>query len=165
MRFLIGLCAGGLLTAAALLDPAQRATAIDAARDRLGPLVAAARAHLDDRIEHPPAPAAPDRRGATEAGGAVEATPAVPATDPEPAAAAPAPSPVETPPSVATVWIPFRSEMSATGFAERLGRALDHPFDVRREGPGAYQVVFPYDDAREREALLEQVAAVTGARP
>ncbi|HSG88308.1 MAG TPA: hypothetical protein VLA56_03795 [Pseudomonadales bacterium] len=69
------------------------------------------------------------------------------------------------PSDVASVWIPFHSERSATGFADRLSRALEHPFSVRRQGPGAYEVVFPFDDASQRDALLTQVATLTGLQP
>lgn len=64
----------------------------------------------------------------------------------------------------ASVWIPFHSERSAAGFAQRLARALEHPFDVRREGPGRYQVVFPYDDASRRDEVLARVAMLTGTQ-
>jgi hypothetical protein len=60
------------------------------------------------------------------------------------------------------VWVPFHSRMSATGFASRLTDSLGHPFDVERQGPGRYQVVFAYADESERAALLEEAAAVTG---
>lgn len=74
-----------------------------------------------------------------------------------------------TPPSVRTpaspqqpVWVPFHSEMSASGFAERLSAALRHPFQVERQGPGRYQVVFAYRDEPQRQALLDEAARVTG---
>ena len=74
--------------------------------------------------------------------------------------------PAAVPPvSTASVWIPFHSERSAAGFAQRLSRALEHPFDVRREGPGRYQVVFPYDDAAARDEVLARVAMITGTQP
>lgn len=66
---------------------------------------------------------------------------------------------------LAAVWTPFHSERSARGFAGRLSRALDHPFRVRRQGPGTYQVVFAYDDPSQRDALLTQVATLTGDQP
>lgn len=61
-----------------------------------------------------------------------------------------------------TVWVPFHSQMSAAGFASRLSESLGHPFDVERQGPGRYQVVFAYADETERAALLEEAAALTG---
>jgi hypothetical protein len=61
-----------------------------------------------------------------------------------------------------TVWVPFRSQMSAQGFARRLTGKLDHPFSVDREGPGRYQVIFSYASEFERLAVLDQVQSVTG---
>lgn len=63
------------------------------------------------------------------------------------------------------VWVPFRSQMSAQGFAKRLTGKLDRPFTVNREGPGRYQVTFSYDDELERLAVLDQVQSVTGQEP
>jgi len=60
------------------------------------------------------------------------------------------------------VWTPFHSERSARGFARRLTDELDHPFTVERRGPGEYQVVFGYADPAERDALLAEIAVVTG---
>ncbi|MDZ7668168.1 MAG: hypothetical protein U5Q16_01670 [Gammaproteobacteria bacterium] len=60
------------------------------------------------------------------------------------------------------VWVPFHSEMSANGFAQRLSAALDHRFDVERRGPGRYEVVFDYRDEPERDAVLSEAAQVTG---
>ena len=68
-------------------------------------------------------------------------------------------------PEQATVWTPFHSEMSANGFARRLARALDHPFAVRRDGPGRYQVVFPYEGDSARDEVLARVAMLTGTQP
>jgi hypothetical protein len=61
-----------------------------------------------------------------------------------------------------TVWVPFHSERSASGFAERLTASLDHPFRVERRGPGRYQVVFAYADEPQRQALLTQAAETMG---
>ena len=68
-------------------------------------------------------------------------------------------------PEQAIVWTPFHSEMSANGFARRLARALDHPFAVRRDGPGRYQVVFPYEGDSARDEVLARVAMLTGTQP
>jgi len=62
----------------------------------------------------------------------------------------------------ARVWVPFHSQRSADGFAERLSESLNHPFRVERQGPGRYQVVFGYAGEAERLALLDEAAAVTG---
>lgn len=66
---------------------------------------------------------------------------------------------------VQPVWVPFRSERSATGFAERLAARLDHPFEVRRRSPGVYEVAFAYAGETQRTELLEGVRAATGAAP
>jgi hypothetical protein len=65
-------------------------------------------------------------------------------------------------PKSQTVWVPFHSERSASGFAERLTASLDHPFRVERRGPGRYQVVFVYADEPQRQALLTQAAETMG---
>ena len=72
---------------------------------------------------------------------------------------------IATRPEQASVWTPFHSEMSANGFAQRLARALEHPFEVRRDGPGRYQVVFPYESDAARDELLARVAMLTGTQP
>ncbi len=64
--------------------------------------------------------------------------------------------------TLATVWVPFHSQMSAEGFADRLSRELEYPFRVQRQGPGNYQVVFDAESGSEREALLARIAEVTG---
>ncbi len=60
------------------------------------------------------------------------------------------------------VWVPFHSEMSARGFADRLSRSVHYPFEVQRRGPGRYQVVFGYADDPQRRALLQSAAEATG---
>jgi hypothetical protein len=60
------------------------------------------------------------------------------------------------------VWVPFRSQMSAQGFARRLAGKLDYPFRVNREGPGRYQVLFSYASEVDRLDVLDQVNFVTG---
>lgn len=91
------------------------------------------------------------------------ALPPEPATEPLPRS--PEPAPVErlrALSGVEHVWVPFHSEMSASGFAARLSASLDHPFRVERQGPRRYQVVFPYESEPERRALLAQAADATG---
>ncbi|MDH3641634.1 MAG: hypothetical protein OES38_06030 [Gammaproteobacteria bacterium] len=63
---------------------------------------------------------------------------------------------------VQSVWVPFRSQMSAQGFAKRLTGQLDHPFAVNREGPGRYQVSFNYESESQRLDVLGQVQSLTG---
>lgn len=60
------------------------------------------------------------------------------------------------------VWTPFHSQRSAQGFAARLSRVLDHDFRVERQGAGAYQVVFDVTSPDERDALLIEIAEITG---
>jgi hypothetical protein len=79
-----------------------------------------------------------------------------PATDPEPTTT------TDLHPATQSVWVPFRSQMSAEGFAKRLTGKLEHPFSVSREGPGRYQVMFSYSSELERLALLDQVQTLTG---
>ena len=62
------------------------------------------------------------------------------------------------------VWAPFHSEVSATGFAKRLSLQLGYPFQVTRDGPARYLVVFDYNTDDERELLLQQIATLTGFR-
>lgn len=62
------------------------------------------------------------------------------------------------------VWVSFHSQMSAEGFARQLSDQFQHPFAVARQGPGDYQVMFDYASIDERDALLDEIAAVTGFR-
>jgi hypothetical protein len=62
----------------------------------------------------------------------------------------------------ASVWVPFHSERSASGFANRLSKHFDYPFAVARQGPGEYQVTFSYEYPEEREAMLTEIAQITG---
>lgn len=89
-------------------------------------------------------------------------------TDPDTSAiAAPArrpqsDAPASGQPASQPVWVPFHSEMSAAGFAQRLSDSVEHPFRVERRGPGRYQVVFAYADEPQRRRLLDRAAAATG---
>ncbi len=66
--------------------------------------------------------------------------------------------------SSAAIWEPFHSEVSATGFAKRLSLQLGYPFQVTKDGPARYLVVFDYKSDEERALLVQQVAALTGYR-
>ena len=90
----------------------------------------------------------------------VTAAPAAPEPAPpgDPAPAASVPD-AEDP---AVAWKPFHSEVSARGFARTLSTRLGHPFEVRRDGPARYQVVYRYDSSSQRDLLRQQVAALTG---
>lgn len=117
----------------------------EAAADPM-PEVAAVPMVEADALEAAPAPAVSAETSAPAERAAAETVPEAPASQ------------------TASVWIPFHSERSAAGFAQRLSRALEHPFDVRREGPGRYQVVFPYEDATRRDEVLARVAMLTGTQ-
>ncbi len=66
--------------------------------------------------------------------------------------------------SSAAIWEPFHSEVSATGFAKRLSLQLGYPFQVTKDGPARYLVVFDYKSDEERALLVQQVATLTGYR-
>lgn len=59
-------------------------------------------------------------------------------------------------------WSPFRSALSARGFAARLGRVTGAEFKVIEQGLGQYAVAFPYADETERLARLAEIQAETG---
>lgn len=182
MRFLIGLISG----AAVILLLAQTLNAPDGQwtqrlKDAVLEFVGTARQGFstDDAVEEPSAPgqepagvrpALPEDLAVTEEP-ALQPIPRPP--DPLPLALSEDTQRIvaevfETPaapiaaPRSETVWVPFRSAMSASGFAERLSASLDHPFEVERRGPGRYEVVFDYRDELQRRELLDQAARATG---
>jgi hypothetical protein len=59
-------------------------------------------------------------------------------------------------------WTPFRSEVSANGFAARLGRDTDREYRVIRTGPGEYRVAFFHTDDNDRRARLVEIEQVSG---
>lgn len=61
-----------------------------------------------------------------------------------------------------SVWVPFRSEVSARGFAGMLTDQLARQFHVLRAGPGQYLVVFGYENETERAEVLGEIRALTG---
>ncbi len=63
-----------------------------------------------------------------------------------------------------TVWVPFRSERSATGFADKLSKQLQRQFKVVRQGPGKYQVGFIAASTNDRNEVLEGIENLTGYR-
>lgn len=71
---------------------------------------------------------------------------------------------VQPAPERQVAWTSFRSERSATGFAEKLSSQLSREFQVVKEGPGRYQVVFSYFSEAERAAVLGEIEAITGFR-
>lgn len=181
MRFLLGLLAGAFVTILlasttdaptdAVVDGLQetwtnviqKMTALDTLAEpnlsRLKPLL-------------PPAEEnAPGREGETELvlEDPVAPTPEVPiairtprsVAEPIEVALPEVPAPVT---GTAPVWEPFHSEISATGFAKRLSLQLGYPFEVLKQGPARYLVVFDYESDAERSLLQQQIAALTGYR-
>ncbi len=59
-------------------------------------------------------------------------------------------------------WIPFRSERSAKGFAEKLSLQVNESFRVVRTGPGKYEVGFDASSEQHRQQVLAAIAAMTG---
>ena len=91
--------------------------------------------------------------------------------DPEPETSVPDHAPVASPTlqpgsgeGVATIWTPFYSEISASGFASRLSLALNQPFEVARSDAGRYSVTFVHDSVEDRDRVLDEVEALTGYR-
>ncbi|MEM8765890.1 MAG: hypothetical protein AAGE43_00480 [Pseudomonadota bacterium] len=64
--------------------------------------------------------------------------------------------------AITAVWVPFHSQMSAEGFAARLGRELDHEFRVEKRGAGSYEVVFDAVDPIQQALLEARVREITG---
>jgi len=62
------------------------------------------------------------------------------------------------------LWHPFRSEISATRFAERLARMTGREYRVQRLSPWAYQVEFVSLDDADRVATLQDIEQATGLR-
>ena len=60
------------------------------------------------------------------------------------------------------LWPPFHSELSAEGFASRLGRVTGLDYRVTETGPGRYQVAVAYLDEQERRAAVALIEAKTG---
>lgn len=70
----------------------------------------------------------------------------------------------ELPPVFQNAWMPFRSERSARGFAEKLSTQLDRQFQVLKRGAGRYEVGFSYASEDERMQGLASVENLTGYR-
>jgi len=62
-------------------------------------------------------------------------------------------------------WIPFHSERSAMGFADKLESQVQQSFRVVRSGPGKYEVGFDYSSDMQREEVLQMITQVTGYSP
>jgi len=60
------------------------------------------------------------------------------------------------------VWMPFYSERSARGFADRLAQTTGLDYHVGKTASGRYQVSVAYRDDTERQAHLEEISRATG---
>lgn len=109
---------------------------------------------------------------------------AAPAPEPEPASAKPATAtdmamveqlfaPEESrelvaPPEPVTeehwyaFWSPFRSEIAASGFVEKLQQSTGIDYRVVKVKTGVYEVAFAYTDDADIEAKLERISSATG---
>lgn len=70
----------------------------------------------------------------------------------------------EPDPIFQVAWIPFRSEASASGFAEKLSLQIGKEFQAVRVGAGHYQVGFLYHNPKERAEILDAIESITGYR-
>lgn len=61
-----------------------------------------------------------------------------------------------------SVWQPFRSELSARGFAERLANVTGREYRVRRVSPWAYQVELAHVGEADKLTALQQIESATG---
>jgi len=61
-------------------------------------------------------------------------------------------------------WMPFASETSASGFADRLSRQLGRDLHIQKTGPRKYEVGFHFRGAEERERVLDSIESSTGFR-
>ena len=61
---------------------------------------------------------------------------------------------VETPRYRQIFWRPFRTRISAKGFANRVQEITDLNVEVMERGPTEFVVAFPYGDESERKAGL-----------
>jgi hypothetical protein len=64
--------------------------------------------------------------------------------------------------SFQTIWSPFRSEASATGFAEILAEQTGHEFRVVRISIGKYQVGFDAGTQDEQQRIEAAIREATG---
>jgi len=62
------------------------------------------------------------------------------------------------------IWNPFRSQLSARGFAARLESLTGLEYRVTEVSPGSYQVAFAHGDEAERHTNLARIEETTGLR-
>ena len=67
-----------------------------------------------------------------------------------------------TEPQWYTFWSPFRSEIAANGFVERLQSVTGLDYRIVRVKPGVYEVSFAYREDNEIPGNLSRITAATG---
>jgi hypothetical protein len=61
-------------------------------------------------------------------------------------------------------WKPFRSELSARGFSDKLAQLTGLDYRVEKTEPGHYRVAFAYEDDADRARKVAAIEAATGLR-
>lgn len=179
---LVGFVAGVSLSVLLVLGLADE-KALTVLRETGEGLVARLHEGLAEHLANPPgraaepSPGPPAPRGIPGESGATPV--AAPSPRPPPVQPAPTevaePSPaVESPvpetgdPAGGTaqrwqvVWTPFRSELSARGFARHLEEVTGREYRVTPEPPWRYRVEFAYLDEEDRRSALALIALATG---
>jgi len=59
-------------------------------------------------------------------------------------------------------WVPFRSELAATGFIAQLQRTTGLDYRVLKQEPGVYAVAFAYSSAADIQSKLTAISTATG---
>ncbi len=62
------------------------------------------------------------------------------------------------------LWSPFHNMRAAQGFADRLANVADVSVDIKRTGPGRFQVMLLYQSEPERLASIERIEGLTGLK-
>ncbi len=91
----------------------------------------------------------------------------VPQSPPVAAASNDWPQQVEHPPPAETAnwyafWSPFRSEIAANGFVDKLQESTGIDYRVVKVRTGVYEVAFAYTDDADIQAKLERISSATG---
>jgi len=59
-------------------------------------------------------------------------------------------------------WVPFRSELAATGFIAQLQRTTGLDYRVLKQEPGVYAVAFAYSSTADIQSKLTAISTATG---
>ncbi len=59
-------------------------------------------------------------------------------------------------------WVPFRSELAATGFIAQLQRTTGLDYRVLKQEPGVYAVAFAYSSDADIQSKLTAISTATG---